>query len=207
MSQNTNNSSRQPRLKLEQKSRALVKGGYAGLHHTAEQIANYIPLCMTYNEPFAGLGRVAKLVTAEQIILNDRSEYSNVFCKQEFPDAVITNEDFEDCIKRWDSKDTFFLIDPPWSYRNYRDNPKAFADRNPLAYYKKLFEILPDLKGDWILCCDKDEHEIGKICTKSQYPNLILKTDKKFIWNYIGVMLTSNKPFCYYKQQSGDSVY
>lgn len=202
----TNNSKRLSRLELQDESRALVKKGYAGLYHTAKQIASYIPNPKVYCEPFAGLGRVAKLVIAEQIILNDRSEYSNVVCKQEFPNAIITNEDFEDSIKRWDSEDSFFLIDPPWSYRNYRDNPKAFADRNPLAYYKKLFEILPELKGDWILCCDKDEHEIGKICTKSQYPNLILKTNKKFIWNYIGVMLTSNKPFCYSKIQKGENV-
>lgn len=196
----SNNTEHQKRLTLQKDSRALVKHGYAGLANTAHLIARYIPRCHTYVEPFAGMGRVAKFVNCGRMILNDLSEYSNDCCRSEFPNAEITHEDFVECIKHLDSNTTFFFIDPPWSYRNYRDNPKAFADRNPYQYYKDLFKLLPEIKGDWILACDKDEHEIGKICTKSNYDNLILKTDKKFIWNYIGVMLTSNKPFTRYQE-------
>ena len=51
--------------------------GYAGLTHTALMISEYIPNCIKYVEPFAGLGRFAKYVTCGVLVLNDLSDYAN----------------------------------------------------------------------------------------------------------------------------------
>ena len=153
-----------------------LSGGYAGLQFTASQIAAYIPNCKIYCEPFAGLGRVAKHVTADKYILNDKSEYAFNFLKSHFT-AEITNLDFEECIKLHDSENTFFLFDPPWRKPIY-DNDKAFIDRTPKQYFQRLLEIVPNLKADWFICSSLAERGLGKILTKSGFPILDIKSHR-----------------------------
>ena len=91
-------------------------GGYAGLKFTAKLIIEQIPDISKYNlwvEPFSGLGRTAEYVKLPKV-LNDKSEYANNYCKEEFPDAIVENIDFMETINKYDSPTTFFLIDPPW---------------------------------------------------------------------------------------------
>ena len=54
-------------------------GGYAGLKHTANKIAEFIPPCKLYVEPFCGLASVSKYVKADKIILNDISLPIKIF--------------------------------------------------------------------------------------------------------------------------------
>jgi len=134
---------------------------YPGLTFTAPQIGPYFPKTKYYVEPFSGLARTAKYSRSEVMILNDKSKFSNNYCKKKFRNAVITNEDFEVSIKRWDSKDTFFLIDPPWRvefyngkgmlHRNKSATNPAFIDRSIPEYLNKLKQILPLIKGHYIL--------------------------------------------------------
>jgi len=173
--------------------------GYPGLTVMASRIAEYIPKCKIYCEPFAGLGRTVKHVQAERIILNDMSDYAYDFLSKHF-NAIITQMDFEECIKIHDSSNTFFLIDPPWIHKIYKNNILPYSDRTPLEYYEKLFKILPNIKGDWILCSDKAEHDIRKICSKSGYPTLKLESNKKLFGDKFGVLLTSNKQFVRHHQ-------
>jgi len=174
--------------------------GYPGLTHTAHLIAEYIPKSKIYVEPFAGLGRLTRHIQAETIILNDKSDYAFKH-NQKFKSAIIEQLDFIDCIKKYDSENTFFLIDPPWRYGIYFHNKDPVCDLKPIEYYIKLFKLLPILKGNWILCSDKDEHEIKKICSKSGYPILKLDSKKSLFKKKIGVLLTSNKPFIRYNQK------
>src|SRR3990172_4790502 len=111
-------------------------GGYPGLACTANKIAQYIPICNQYVEPFAGLGRIAKYVKAEKIILNDMSDYAIEYLKIHFLSAEITKEDYLHCIEKHDSKNTFFLIDPPHRTSAYALNPKTFIDRTDTEYFK-----------------------------------------------------------------------
>ena len=177
----------------------LMRGKYSGLNSTAKQIAEYIPKCKIYVEPFAGLGRLTKYIQADQIILNDMSDFAYEFLSKN-KNCVVTQIQFEDIIKKHDSENTFFLFDPPWRTGHYQDNDLPFCDRKAFEYYEKLFELVPNLKGDWILCCDKKEMEIKKICSKSKYDNLIIDSNQKLFGRTIGVMLTSNKPFKRYHQ-------
>ena len=115
---------------------------YPGLLRMAKFIGPYFPKTKYYVEPFSGLARTAKHSRSEIMILNDKSEYANNQCRKKFPNAMITNQDFETCIKRWDSKDTFFLIDPPWRTDFYDDsNPFVFGRstrKDKSTYNKKL---------------------------------------------------------------------
>ena len=154
----------------------LLISGYGGLTYLAKDISQIIPRCKIYVEPFAGLGRIAKLVNSDKMILNDLSEYCVNFLTVNFPDAVITKEDFIDCIKRWDSEDTFFFIDPPWSKRIYQNHKEScFTMPDVKSYYIHLFYWLPQLKGKWIITSDNAEMESKKALSKSGYANRILR--------------------------------
>ena len=175
--------------------------GYPGLDGMASFIAEYIPKCKTYCEPFAGLGRVHNKVKADRIVLNDMSDYAFDFLSKNNT-CEITKMQYADFIKIYDSENTFFLIDPPWRKNIYTNNQLPFCDRTPIQYYDDLLKnILPNVKADWILCVDRDEHEIGKRVSKSSYPNLVLEHPKKKLFNRkIAVRLASNKPFTRYNQ-------
>jgi site-specific DNA-adenine methylase len=175
--------------------------GYPGLETMAEFIVQYIPKSKIYVEPFAGLGRTTEN-KHEKVILNDKSDYAVNYLKSHFHYAEITQEDFETCIFKHDSGDTFFLIDPPWRKNIYQNNALPFNDRTPIQYYDKLLkEILPKLKGSWILCVDRDEHEIGKRVSNSGYENKVIQHPNRVLFGRpLAVRMASNKPFL--KQES-----
>jgi site-specific DNA-adenine methylase len=140
---------------MTQHCNGKLLNGYAGLKHTAKKIAEFIPKCELYVEAFCGQASVAKYVQADKIILNDMSEFIwKKYGLQSRLDKVIeyTKEDFEICIKRHDSPKTFFLIDPIWRSEHYTNHSKAFMDRKPSEYYKKISELIQNMTGDWIVC-------------------------------------------------------
>src|SRR5690348_11609986 len=128
--------------------------GYAGLATTADQIYKFVPECEIYCEPLAGLARVAKFIKAKQMILNDLSDYAFNYLKINFPNAIITKEQYLDCISKYDKEGTFFLIDPPYRTSLYAVNTKTFIDRTDTQYFKELRDLLPQLKADFIMCSD-----------------------------------------------------
>ena len=169
-------------------------GGYAGLFHTADKIVRYFPNEIdVYVEPFAGLGRTAKLINPKQMILNDKSDYALNYLRENFPNAIVTNMDYIDCIKQYDSSNTFFLIDPPYRKPIYTENTLPFCDRDPYKYYLELMELLPQIKGNWILCSDHNERSLKGMLSKSIYNNIKVYSDNNVIFGKkAGVMLTSN---------------
>ena len=178
----------------------LMFGGYSGLKHTADKINDYIPTSKIYVEPFAGLGRTVEL-RHDKIILNDMSEYAVDYLRNEYAEysetcefpITVTQEDYMECIKKWDSEDTFFLIDPPWRFTCYDSHHNAFCDRKPMEYYSELLDVVDDLKGDWIICSAKDEHEIKKCLTKSKWNCKVVSSDKKVIFGkHARTLLCSN---------------
>ena len=171
-------------------------GGYAGLFHTADKIVKFFPKEIEiYVEPFAGLGRTAKLVNSKKMILNDKSQYALRYLKENFPNAEITELDFIDCIKQYDSENTFFLIDPPYRKPIYEENALPFCDRDPYQYYYELMQLLPKIKGDWILCSDHEERSLKGMLSKSKYNNIKVSSDSGVIFGKkASVLLTSNLP-------------
>lgn len=175
-------------------------GGYPRLYHNASKIAEYIPKCDMYCEPFAGLGTVAKHVKAEIKILNDKSEYAYQYLRKHFSTEMIRSLDFEHCIKAYDNPNTFFLFDPPWNNSIYGNNSKAYLDRDYREYYKKLFEMIPDLKGDWIMCGTNDPWRCV-LCEHNEYPKMEITTKNVIFGKDTTVILISNKPFVRYNQK------
>ena len=174
--------------------------GYPGLAATARMISEFIPYCTWYVEPLAGKARVARFVKAEHIILNDKSNYAYNYCKKKFPNATVTNIDYLECIKAWDSKDTWQLIDPVWLRKlytkNFDDNTDRqgdviapFCDRLPGQYYKEVFALVPSLKSNWIVCMNHNR----KI--KHNYHEITIHSRQEIMGEKIKVKLVSNLPF------------
>ena len=199
---------------------------YPGLTYTARQISLFFPKCKTYVECFAGLGRTAKYANCKTMVLNDKSEYSNNYCKKKFPNAIVENMDFIETIKKYDSKDTFFLIDPVWRSdfydgtikfgdkhllpnraltlknkkntevltkrelnKNKSMNKLSFCDRTAKQYLSDLDNILPTIKGHYILTLNKN----GKF--NSKFTCLVQYHKPRIFGNYPSSRLFSNKPF------------
>lgn len=176
---------------------------YPGLFHTAKFIGPYIHKSKIYVECFAGLARTAKYARSEIIILNDTSPVSNDYCKRNFINAIVENMDFIKTIKKYDSKDTFFLIDPPWRLSYYEGNKKFRSKigftkrpgeqniaRTAKEYVLKLKEILPSLKGNWILTLGPSFHTHFK----EYYATSVKAIQPKLFGYYPKTYLFSNKP-------------
>jgi len=149
---------------------------YPGLYWMSKFIGVYFPKTKYYVEPFSGLARTAKYSRSEIMILNDKSEYANKICRKKFANAIITNQDFEDCIKKWDSKETFFLIDPPWRTDFYDDsNPFVFGSTSHSARRDKRKD-----KTTWNKKLGKYMTSKDKNCKVPQIA-FIDRTSKKYL--------------------------
>ena len=172
--------------------------GYPGLVNTALQISEYIPKCDTFVEPFAGLGRISKHVKASRKILNDKSEYAVKILGNNFPDATITQLDFEDVVKQYDADVYFF--DPPWSYTEYKKGARerAFCDRQPKEYYERILELMQGKDTHWFICGNKQNNWIRKNCPHT----ILIESKKKIMGGNIKTLVGSNRPFVRYHQET-----
>jgi len=173
----------------------------------ARFIGPYFPKSVYYVEPCAGLARTAKYNRSQKVVLNDKSDYSNHYCRKKFPNAIIENLDFIDCIKKYNSKDTFFLIDIPWRIDFYQGKGMTarsgtgitggYIDRSSAQYITDLKKILPSIKGPYIVTlpthfsCRKTK---GKMVFPGPYSKT-LRSPKPFMFgNHASTVLFSNKP-------------
>jgi site-specific DNA-adenine methylase len=172
-------------------------GGYPGLFHTADKIKKFIPKSKIYVEPFAGLGRTVEL-HHDKIILNDMSDYAIAELKKRFGNynnVIITQEQYLDCVKKYDSPDTFFLFDPPYKTSAYAVNPKTFCDRTDTQYFNELKNLVETLQGNWIICSDSSRTG-ARIFKNTKWYSTIVESDKKVVFGKKSrILLISNKPF------------
>ena len=173
---------------------------YAGLTYTAKQIGHHFTKSKYYIEPFSGLARTAKYSKSEIMILNDISEFANKKCRKLFPNAIITNMDFIECIKKWNFVDSFFLIDPPWRLDFYDKETSKINRKTAKQYLKELEEILPTIKGTYIVTLESNK----KI--KSPHSKLIIHTHSRLFGNKPKTMMFSNKPLEIQTPQISDYV-
>lgn len=67
-------------------------------------------------------------------------------------DTIILNKDYKDVIKKYDSINSFFYLDPPYSMS--KDN--KYYD-NKYININELYDILKNIKGKFLLSYDDDE--------------------------------------------------
>lgn len=67
--------------------------------------------------------------------------------KEYLKNTTILNEDYKKVIKKYDSKDTFFFLDPP-----YEDSEKqTLYEKNASFNYEELLQTLKGIKGMFLL--------------------------------------------------------
>ena len=182
---------RKSRLGIHKRVNPTSFKGYPGLEHTAKQICEYIPKCKIFIEPFAGLGRISKHVTAEKFILNDLSDYALKFLKQKFKNATITNLDYSECIKQYDSKNAYLFKDPPWYDEVYDVNPLTVFTKPCKEIYEDLESTVKKLEGDWMIAGRID----GPLKDWSYYHKEV-KSKKNYLFGHKArTYLVSNLPF------------
>lgn len=173
--------------------------GYAGLVNTAKKISEYIPPCKTFVEPFAGLGRISKVVNAEHKILNDKSDYAFNYLKKNFPNDKISQKDFIDFTLENIYGDVFFF-DPPWSMTEYKDGclGRAFCDRTVKEYYDDILKMVKELLNNKICFIAGNKNNI--YLKNSGLHLQLIQSRQKIMGGRISTLLASNKPFNRYNQ-------
>jgi DNA adenine methylase len=66
--------------------------------------------------------------------------------------VLVENRDFADCVRRYDSRDTFFYCDPPYTEFQENGRYKPLGARN-----RELFKVLAGIKGKFLLSFDDAE--------------------------------------------------
>lgn len=67
-------------------------------------------------------------------------------------DTIILNKDYKDVIKKYDSINSFFYLDPPYSMsKDYKYYDNKYININ------ELYDILKNIKGKFLLSYDDDE--------------------------------------------------
>lgn len=69
--------------------------------------------------------------------------------------VYIENLDFEDLIRRYDHKDAFFYLDPP--YKKGKDNVYKVVKVKDFEH-ERLFNCIKNIKGRWLLSYDDNEY-------------------------------------------------
>ena len=167
--------------------------GFAGLSGIARKTAKLIPECKVYVEPFSGTCKVYQELIKipnkiEKFVLNEKADFVFGWLKREFPNAEITQEDFVDCIKRWDSPDTVFLIDGPW-YESYYNQSFAVFDRPSVkAYDEEIISLMKNIKGKFIITSRRE----NRVFLQSKFNHKLVTSEYVVSGKYPKVMLTYN---------------
>jgi len=174
--------------------------GYAGLVHTANQISEYIPKCHLFVEPFAGLGRISKVVKADIKILNDKSDYAYAYLQKHIPEAVICQMDWYEFTHRYIDGDVFFF-DPVWSEIEYKEGclERSFCDRSVKEYYEQVLKFVKELTELEKLCFVTGNKNNSYLKKSSLY-TILIHARQKIMGGRISTLLASNKPLTRYHQ-------
>lgn len=112
----------------------------------------YIPYNIDiYVELFAGSFRVSERLKSNKnrnintLVYNDINIYDGI---SDLNVDHIDHLDYKECIKKWDSLNTFFYIDPP--YYGKEDLYNGCIKNNKI-FHIELKEILNNIKGDFII--------------------------------------------------------
>jgi DNA adenine methylase len=95
----------------------------------------------------------SKPVTKSKEILRSEFNLNNVVTRklppiqEKLKGVEILNRDYEEVVKKYDSKDTFFFLDPP-----YEDTPNSFGYAEDVGFdFERLADVLDGIKGKFLM--------------------------------------------------------
>ena len=102
--------------------------------------------------------------------------------------AIITESDFADCIRKYDSKKTIFMIDAPWDKPRYKQ-PFLNFNRNSIKEYdEEIVKLCKNMKGKFIIASRKE----NRIFLKSGFKHHLVKSIYVLSGHYPRVLMTTN---------------
>jgi len=164
--------------------------GYPGLTGWSKQLASLVPSCKFYVEPFAGMAKVYQELDKSRIqycILNDKAKPLTKILKKLFPESNVTNTDYSYCIKKYDTAETFFLIDAPWYENYYAQGFSSFTEKKIKNYDEKILDLCKNITGKFIITSKEK-----KIFKNSGFTNKKLKGIYPVCGNYPELFITTN---------------
>ena len=169
--------------------------GYPGLSGISPRLAKMIPSCKTYVEALAGAARtyqeLRRLDTKIQFfILNEKSPFILQWLRDNFhkDKTEVTELDFIECIRQYDSTETVFLFDLPWFITLYKQ-PFSWFDRESVKQYEiELLNELKTIQGKFFITT-----RIENIRMKhTSYHKYLIKTEYVVSGKYPETLVTSN---------------
>lgn len=119
---------------------------------TLTEFQNFIRLVYISKNSYAGMMKSFnnKIIKLERIkIIENNGQSFRKYLLQDFRNrmnkTIISNEDYKEIIRKYDSEDTLFYFDPP-----YENSSNRIYD-NPVVDYDELADILKTIKGKFLL--------------------------------------------------------
>lgn len=91
------------------------------------------------------------------VLYNIESKVIDIHNKLRAGGTVIENMHFKNFIPQYDSKDTFFYVDPPYIVTTTSQGSSYYEKNMRTEEHETLYEILKDSKGKWLLSYDDVE--------------------------------------------------
>ena len=176
------------------KHKNKIKGIWTEKNGIARQIAEMIPECKIYCEPFAGTAKVyqelSKRVDAkyDTAVLNDTSKFVRKWLRATFSDPIVTSVDFMQCVKNLDSKNTVFVFDQPWNKSYYMQKFSSFNRESVEQYDLDVLLLCKTLKGKFIITTRKENTRM----LRSGFKHLLVESEYVVSGKYPKVLVTTN---------------
>jgi DNA adenine methylase len=133
----------------------LKKVGKIELGDVDMAVKTYYVLCCTFSG--IGLGKkVGRGILRHSRLYNFAENYWRrlqelEYIRERLSGVIVECEDFANVVKKWDSEETFFYLDPPYyGVREYYDGFKR-------EDHERLLNLLKEVKGKWLLSGYRNE--------------------------------------------------
>jgi DNA adenine methylase len=108
-----------------------------------------IKTCNGFSGVYANTSKQVYRVSNPYYVIKNIDEY-----KSKLNRATIENKDYEKIIKKYDSKDTFFFIDPPYENTDTSFNYAEDTDFD----FGRLVEVLKGIKGKFLMTLNDSQN-------------------------------------------------
>lgn len=171
--------------------------GVPGVASVADQLVRLVPEHIVYCEHFAGSAKLYQELrkdpnynNAHIVCLNDKSQYIAGWLAETFPEAKVTNYDFEYSTKLHDGVNTFHFYDDPW-YPQIYSNEYFVFDRTVEEYYTNTFDLVSTLCGKWMIVGSVKNSTLKKLGSK--YSETIIEGKYKIANGVSKVRVIANR--------------